>query len=83
MKSCHLQQHEWTYAKWNKSYGERLILYDFTNKRQQIIKTKQKTPRDTENSAYQVSAYQRAMVFGGEWNGWVYHMWWMAARTYG
>ena len=34
-----------------------------------MIKIKQKTPRDTENSVYQVSACQRAMVFGGEWNG--------------
>ena len=33
MKSCHLQQHGWPwgyYAKWNKSDGERQILYDFT-----------------------------------------------------
>lgn len=34
-------------------------------KRQQMIKIKQNTLRDTENSAYQISAYQRAMVFGG------------------
>ena len=29
-KSCHLQEHEWTYAKWKKSDRERQILYDLT-----------------------------------------------------
>ena len=37
-----------------------------------MIKIKQNTLRDTENSAYQISAYQRAMVFGGGGMGLIY-----------
>ena len=64
MKSCHLQQHGWTwgyYAKWNKSHRERKMPYDITL----IWNLKNKTKwKQTHKYREQMGDSQRG--FGGE-----------------